>query len=234
MEEIESIINSKYEGQIKEDHYSGRSLASKILSAVLLGGVVVALIVFYKAFTPSAYDADLYTYNVDLSTMKDITSEVEICEEFTAKMNELPSGETVIDSELHSYVDGWNGYKNESITIREDGICSKDITVKVGIKTEKSSEYDLLYQNEYELVGLNRLYKSATGYVGIFNFVVDNEKLGKLNMTAHIYADRDMNKLAEAYVGKSLSTGIGVYKKYNTYNIESLMNKQSINGLMNN
>lgn len=232
MEESINIINSKYENQIKEDHYSGKSIVNKIVSSLILIGVVIALIVFYKAFAPSAYDAELYAYSVDLSTMRDVSLDEEKCTLFLEAINKLPDDNTIINSELHSYVDGWNGYKTETITIRENSICSKDILIKVGLKTQKSNGYDILYKNEYKLTGLNRLYESATGYVGICNFIVDSEKLGKLNMTAHIYTDKYMKRLAEVFVGKSLSTGVNVYKKYNTYNLDSLVNRQSINGLV--
>lgn len=225
MEETKKLVESKYADQIKPDTYSGKSIASKIFSVVVMVAAVLAIFIFYKAFTPSEYDASLYEYSVDLSTMKDISLNNEECEKFIVKMNLLPSGMTIVDSELYSYVDGWNGYKKEIITVNDSGICTKEKTVKVGMNTESSVEYDLVYENEYEFRGLNRLYSSASGYVGIFNFIEENPKLGKLDIIAYVYADSDMNKLAEVIVGKSKITGMAIYKKSNTYDIEKLLNK---------
>ena len=226
MEETKKLVESKYAGQIQPDTYSGKSLVSKIFSVVILVAAIIAIFIFYKAFTPSEYDASLYSYSVDLSTMRDISLNEEECTKFTEMMNLLPSGDSTINSELYSYVDGWNGYKKEIITINDSGICNKEKTVKVGFNSEKSMEYDILYENEYQLRGLNRLYSSASGYVGIFNFIEENSTLGNLDMVAYVYADANMKKLAEVLVGKSKSTGMAIYKKSNTYDIDELLNRQ--------
>lgn len=197
----------------------------RVVSLLVLALVISACLLFFKLFTPDEYDITLYTYNVDTSSMKDVTDKTDLTQEITDIINKYPDGPQRIEVVTHAYVNNRNGETQTHIDMRDDGICDYDKTAKVSYKTKRSTEKDIRFDNildypKMDVNKLNRLYQSAGGYIAIYNFNKRVGDLPELEFMNYVYLDSNKNKLAEIMVAKTLESHKYIYKTEIVYNAE--------------
>jgi hypothetical protein len=151
--------------------------------------------------------------------MKDITSDTELAQKITNVANEVPGPQLICDTS-YVYVSNHNGMMISWVTVKENGICDVSKVTQVSYKKSKSSEknlsYESLYPVEKSMDNLNRLYKSAGGYIGVYNYIHSNYEV-----TVYIYMDNNFNKVSEVWSGKTMTDNRWTYKREIVYDVEN-------------